>query len=105
MSISKTLHLFALTLVFASAVPAHATTSKNTSESALDDAKLKVDVQTLLDESPGLGPPNSIYVQSVDHVVYLNGLVDTGLEKWIAESIASRAPGVKQVVNSIEQHN
>jgi BON domain len=105
MSFSKTPFLSALALVFASTLPAHAMSAKNASESAIDDAKIKADVQTSLDENAGVGPPNSIRVQAVDHVVYLHGLVDTGLEKWIAGSIASRTPGVEEVVNSIEQNN
>jgi osmotically-inducible protein OsmY len=37
--------------------------------------------------------------------VYLQGIVDTGLEKWIAESVASQALDVARVVNSITENN
>jgi osmotically-inducible protein OsmY len=40
-------------------------------------------------------------VQTLDHVVYLNGLVDTDLERQLAESVAAGAKGVTRVVNSI----
>jgi osmotically-inducible protein OsmY len=40
-------------------------------------------------------------VQTLDHVVYLYGVVASGLEIGTADSIASQAPGVAQVVNSI----
>jgi osmotically-inducible protein OsmY len=40
-------------------------------------------------------------VQTLDHVVYLTGLVDTDLERQIAESVALEADGVSKVVNSI----
>jgi osmotically-inducible protein OsmY len=38
-------------------------------------------------------------------VVYLHGMVDTGQEKWRAETVASQAPNVARVVNSIEENN
>jgi len=40
-------------------------------------------------------------VQTVDQVVYLNGQVDTELQRELAESLARVVPGVKRVVNSI----
>jgi osmotically-inducible protein OsmY len=40
-------------------------------------------------------------VQTRDQVVYLNGLVDVGLEKGVAESVAFQTPGVAKVVDSI----
>ena len=53
-----------------------------------------------------LGPPGSIEVQTRDQVVCLNGLVDVGLEKGVAESVVFQTPGVVRVVNSIAvSHN
>jgi osmotically-inducible protein OsmY len=46
-----------------------------------------------------------IQVQTLDHVVYLYGLVDTGLERNIIESTALEVPGVERVVNSIGIRN
>ncbi len=40
-------------------------------------------------------------MQTVNHVVYLNGFVDEGLQSRTAESVAFEAPGVTRVVNSI----
>jgi osmotically-inducible protein OsmY len=65
------------------------------------DAAITMNVQTLLDQHPELGAPHSIEVQTIDRVVYLNGLVNDGLERKIAESVALRTPGVLKVVNSI----
>lgn len=65
------------------------------------DAAITVNVQTLLDQHPELGEPHSIDVQTIDRVVYLNGLVNDGLERGIAESVALQTPGVLKVVNSI----
>ena len=65
------------------------------------DANVTANVQALLDQHPDLGPPNSIHVQTLDHVVYLNGMVDVGLERQGAESVALETPGVTRVVNLI----
>jgi len=62
-------------------------------------------VQELLDSNRGLGPPRTIRAQSVDGVVYLHGMVDTGREKWTAEAVASQAPNVARVVNLIGENN
>jgi osmotically-inducible protein OsmY len=65
------------------------------------DAKITADVQWLFEQHPALEPPNLLSVQTLDRVVYLNGLVDTDLERQLAESVAHEAPGVAKVVNSI----
>ncbi|MDB6083603.1 MAG: hypothetical protein JWN43_1484 [Gammaproteobacteria bacterium] len=65
------------------------------------DAAIAAEVRALLDQHSALRAPNLLDVQSLDHVVYLSGLVDTDLERQMAESVALDAPGVKRVVNSI----
>jgi osmotically-inducible protein OsmY len=65
------------------------------------DANITADVEARLNQLPDLGPPGSIAVQTVNHVVYLNGTVDVGIEKRIAESVANQASGVTTVVNNI----
>jgi osmotically-inducible protein OsmY len=71
------------------------------SQSCSADAQITADVQTRLNKIADLGPPGSIRVQTRDQVVYLNGLVDVGLEKGVAESVAFQTPGVAKVVDSI----
>ena len=44
--------------------------------------------------------PNAINVQTLDHVVYLYGVVSSSLEIDTAESIARKVSGVQGVVNS-----
>ena len=66
-----------------------------------DDQRITRDVRALFTQHPALEPPNLIDVQTLNHVVYLNGLVDTDLERQLAESVAAEAPGVVRVVNSI----
>jgi osmotically-inducible protein OsmY len=65
------------------------------------DAAITKNVQTLLDQHAELGSPRSIEVQTLDRVVYLNGIVNNGLEREIAESVALQTPGVLKIVNSI----
>ena len=54
-------------------------------------------VRALFDQHPALKPPNLLDVQTLDHVVYLNGVVDTDLERQMAESVAHEAKGVTKV--------
>ena len=65
------------------------------------DAKITAAVTELLHEYPELEPPNLIYVQTLDRVVYLTGQVSTPTERDEAKSVALRAAGVRRVVNSI----
>jgi osmotically-inducible protein OsmY len=65
------------------------------------DANITAAVEAQLNQLPNLGPPGAIAVQTVDHVVYLNGTVDGGLQKRIAGSVAMQASGVTSVVNNI----
>jgi osmotically-inducible protein OsmY len=65
------------------------------------DAKITHDVRELISHYPALMAPNSVRVQTMNHVVYLYGEVNTGLERSTAESVASAVPGVTRVVDSI----
>jgi len=65
------------------------------------DAEITTQVRALFNQHPALEPPNLLQVQTLDHVVYLYGMVDTGMESDLAVSIASAVPGVRQVQNSI----
>jgi osmotically-inducible protein OsmY len=65
------------------------------------DAKITAEVTELLHQYPELEPPNLIYVQTLDRVVYLTGQVSTPTERDEAKSVALRAAGVRRVVNSI----
>jgi osmotically-inducible protein OsmY len=65
------------------------------------DADITADVKALFNQYPVLEPPNLIYVQTLDHVVYLTGQVNTDPERALAKSVALQAAGVRRVVNSI----
>ena len=65
------------------------------------DAKITSEVEALLAKHTDLQPPNRVYVQTSDAVVFLTGKVNTELQREAAEAVAKNAPGVRQVVNSI----
>jgi osmotically-inducible protein OsmY len=69
------------------------------------DAKITEKVQAALNQHADLGPPDSIRVQTLNHVVYLNGLVDDGLAKRSAVAITKQVAGVATVVNNIAVTN
>lgn len=65
------------------------------------DAQITSEVEALLAKHPDLQPPNRVYVQTSDGVVFLSGKVNTPLQRDAAETVAKGTPGVRQVVNSI----
>jgi len=98
---SRQLCALAVGIVLAAALPACAAYRKCGLDGCPGDANINADVETLFDQHPVLMPPNLIHVRTLDRVVYLSGVVDTDLEREIAESVALQAPGVAKVVNSI----
>jgi len=64
----------AFTLVLTGALSACAAFSK-CGFGCPGDADITADVQALFDQHPALEPPNLLTIQTLDHVVYLNGLV------------------------------
>ena len=64
------------------------------------DAIITANVVSQLDRCSFM-EPNAVNVQTIDHVVYLNGVVRSSLEISTAESIADQVPGVARVVNSM----
>lgn len=67
------------------------------------DAKITAEIVSQFNQSRFLEP--TIQVQTMDHVVYLNGVVSSGLEIDAAGSIARQVPGVARVLNSIVVSN
>jgi hypothetical protein len=64
------------------------------------DAQITARVRSQLDRRSDL-EPNVITVQTLDHVVYLYGLMSSDVEIDTAESIARQVPGVTRVVSSM----
>jgi osmotically-inducible protein OsmY len=66
------------------------------------DKEITAQILSQFRQHPDL-EPSSINVQTLDHVVYLYGLVSSGVEIYTAEAIARQVPGVTDVVNSVAQ--
>jgi osmotically-inducible protein OsmY len=97
----RKLYGFSSAVILAGALAGCATYNKCGAEGCAGDAKVTSNVQTLFNQHPELGAPGEVGVQTIDHVVYLDGFVASGMERGIAGSVAQSAPGVTQVVNSI----
>ena len=98
----KTIFTLAFATVLAGAAAGCADLRGHGSQSASADSMITADVETRLNQMADLGPPGSIKVQTLDHVVYLNGLVDGGLEKRTAEEAVLKVPGVAKVADDID---
>lgn len=101
MNIQKPTYAVALSAILIAALSGCADFRPSETQSLTGDANITADIEARLDQMSNLGPPGSIAVQTRDHVVYLNGLVDVGVEKRIAEATAKQVPGVTAVVNNI----
>jgi osmotically-inducible protein OsmY len=65
------------------------------------DRTITAAVEASIRSYPSLEAPNVVRVQTIDHVVYLYGQVDTDLQRLMAQDVALAVPGVARVVNSI----
>jgi osmotically-inducible protein OsmY len=65
------------------------------------DAQNTAEIEALIRQHPVIEAPNSVRVNTVDHVVYLYGQVNNEQERATAESLAHQVAGVRQVVDSI----
>ena len=64
------------------------------------DKEITAQIEAALRATPGISFWD-IQVQSLDHVVYLYGLVDTNPERTHVEEVASRVSGGLKIVDSI----
>jgi len=101
MTTQKPIYAIALASILTAALSGCADFRPSDTGTRAADANITADIEARLNQLPALGPPGSIAVQTRDHVVYLNGAVDVGLEKRIAEATAKQSPGVTNVVNNI----
>jgi osmotically-inducible protein OsmY len=101
MTATKWLRLGGFAFAMPSALPGCATYDKCGFGGCAGDARITDEVQALFNQRPALQPPNEISIQTLDHVVYLTGLVDADREQRFAEEVAMGAPGLVRVVNSI----
>jgi osmotically-inducible protein OsmY len=94
-------YFVALVILMTSTLPACAVYRKCGLAGCPGDAAITAAVRARFTQHAALQPPNLIHVQTLDHVVYLTGQVDTELERSMAESVAREVAGVKRVTNSI----
>jgi osmotically-inducible protein OsmY len=64
------------------------------------DAQITAQIESQINQRGNL-ESTAITVQTLDHVVYLYGVVSSGLEISDTESIARSVPGVREVINSM----
>jgi osmotically-inducible protein OsmY len=102
---SGVVHLSLLLLGLAGALSGCATFNKCGLHGCPGDASITAKVEAQLQQYPALEAPNSVRAQTLDRVVYLYGLVDTDLERQLAESVAIDAAGGARVVDSIAINN
>jgi len=96
---TKKILAFVAALTVAAALPGCALLPQSSNPAA--DQKITADVETRFGQNAELEAPNLLTVQTIDRIVYLNGLVSTGLQRRDAESVAHQVQGVDKVVNSI----
>jgi osmotically-inducible protein OsmY len=97
----KQFRALTLALILTGVLPGCAAYTKCGLSGCPGDAKITSEVRALFNQHPELEPPNLINIRTLDHVVYLSGLVDTDLQSQVAQSLAHQVPGVTKVVNSI----
>jgi osmotically-inducible protein OsmY len=66
-----------------------------------DDQRITASIEGLIKQHPAIEAPNIVRVNTIDHVVYLYGQVETELQRATAESLAHQVPGVRKVIDSI----
>ena len=65
-----------------------------------DDAAITATIEAALYANKAIATWD-IQVQTINHTVYLYGLVDTNVQRAFIEETAHKTPGVEKVVNSI----
>jgi osmotically-inducible protein OsmY len=101
MNKATTASVWPLCIMLIGALGGCATIEKCGLEGCASDRKISAQVEALLNAHPEFGPPGSITVETLNGVVYLDGVVDGGLQKRNVDSIVRQASGVKKVVNGI----
>ena len=101
MNKASVVHAWPVGIMLMGALSGCATIEKCGLEACASDRKISAQVEALLNAHPEFGPPGSISVETLNGVVYLDGVVQGGLEKRDIESIVRQASGVKKVVNGV----
>jgi len=97
---SKSFMLMNTVFLLGGALSAYAD-NETSSPGGLQDAQITEAVKQAIALHADLDAPNTIYVDTRDHVVYLSGLVDSSVATDNAEQVARQVAGVIRVVNTI----
>lgn len=89
-----------LTLILAAALGGCAEL-KCSPENCAADAAITAEVRQALSQHPEFGAPYEMRVQTINHVVYLSGEVNSDLERQTAEALVRQIANVADVVNSL----
>jgi osmotically-inducible protein OsmY len=65
------------------------------------DAHITAEVKAQFNRHTELKPPNLLYVQTLNGVVYLSGAVATSLQRETAVEVARQVPDVSHVVDNV----
>jgi osmotically-inducible protein OsmY len=93
--------LYSLACAFALVGAISGCATNQSAAGKMTDEKITAAVQAMINQHPDVGPPDSVRVQTLDHVVYLSGAVSQGLMKQTAEDVARQTLSVTRVVNNI----
>ena len=96
---SSTILGFVASLAVAAVLPGCAVFPRSSNPAV--DKNITADIEAKFGQHVELEAPNQLNVQTINRVVYLNGLVSTGLQRTDAESMANQVQGVDKVVDSI----
>jgi osmotically-inducible protein OsmY len=89
------------TFIVVAAMPGCATRITCPQSGCTADEDTTAAVNAVIAAHPELGPPGKIKVATINHVVFLNGITATGLQRSTAELLAADTDGVSKVINSI----
>lgn len=88
-------------ILCASAAAQKPSTTADPAAAAQADLRITYEVMQSFAQHSDLGPPNRIYVNTRDHVVYLMGTVTNSLTADNAKDVARQVSGVTNVVSTI----
>jgi osmotically-inducible protein OsmY len=103
---SRALGLLVIITSLGASLPACAlvdTAQKCGIKGCFGDADVTAHVKAALEEHPAFGW--DVSVQTLNHVVYLHGLVNTDMVRMEIADVVKSVPGVTRVVNSIAVNN
>jgi hypothetical protein len=101
----KPVYALAAILILPGLLPGCAVERKCGLNGCPGDAEIAANVQSMIDQQADVGPPNSVRVETLDHVVYLNGAVSEGNMSRTAEAIALKTLRISRPASTCDLRN